>query len=192
MPVFRSPFAPKGRAERLGESRARGARMCKHASIPPALSAGGRWFGSSSKNDQQNRASEAGLRLRSARGWVNGLLHRPLGFTGVTVADAASSCELSHGMHLSRPLVSPAVCLLAWNPKIPGLRRRCRHGHRIPLHERRRSRAPLTGAGRADYISETAKLSIYEKQKFDHEAVSAFFVITGLVPVIPLRDALTQ
>jgi hypothetical protein len=31
----------------------------------------------------------------------------------------------------------------------------------------------LTGAGRRQSISETAKLSIYEKQKFDHEGVSA-------------------
>jgi hypothetical protein len=43
-----------------------------------------------------------------------------------------------------------------------------------------------TGAGRKHPISEIAKLSIYEKQKYDHEAVSAFRVITGVVPVIPL------
>ncbi len=65
----------------------------------------------------------------------------------------------------------------------------------------------LTGAGRRQSISETAKLSIYEKQKFDHEAVRTVALllsspgssmsrskngVASLAYGTPLRDALSQ
>jgi hypothetical protein len=67
----------------------------------------------------------------------------------------------------------------------------------------------LVGAGRRQSISETAKLSIYEKQKFDHETVSVVGMrrllsspglsmsrskngVASLAYGTPLRGALTQ
>ena len=88
--------------------RARGARMCWHTGSPhAAFAAHGQWPSPTPKIVELNRASEADLRLRSARGWIlrlaasltgNCRLRRP--------RPDRASCRT--GMHLDRPPVASA------------------------------------------------------------------------------------
>ena len=118
--------------------RARGARTCLHAGSPhAAFAAHGQWPSPTPKIVEPNRASEADLRLRSAREWTlrlaasltgNCRLRRP--------RPDRTSCRA--GMHLDRPPVASASlsCPTA-DPRLSSVIRsiqaRHRSGHRIPL-----------------------------------------------------------
>jgi hypothetical protein len=132
--------------------RARGARMCwMRAARMPSL-AHGQWPNSTPKIVELNRASEADLRLRSAREWILRL-----------AASLTGNCRLRRprpdrancraGMHLDRPPVASAsISCPTADPRLSSVIRsiqaRHRSGHRIPLprHDDDRD-APLTGAG---------------------------------------------
>ena len=145
---------PQGACGTTGRfSRARGARMCWHAGSPhAAFAAHGQWPSPTPKIVELNRASEADLRLRSARGWTlrlaasltgNCRLRRP--------RPDRASCRA--GMHLDRPPVASAsISCPTANPRLSSVIRsiqaRHRSGHRIPLPRFDDDRdAPLTGAG---------------------------------------------
>ena len=133
--------------------RARGARMCWHTGSPhAAFAAHGQWPSPTPKIVELNRASEADLRLRSARGWIlrlaasltgNCRLRRP--------RPDRTSCRT--GMHLDRPPVASAsISCPTADPRLSSVIRsiqaRHRSGHRIPLPRFDDDRdAPLTGAG---------------------------------------------
>ena len=87
--------------------RARGARMCWHAGSPhAACAAHGQWSSPTPKIVELNRASEADLRLRSARGWIFRLAACPRGCRWRRRAPVRASCRPD--MHLDRPPVLPA------------------------------------------------------------------------------------
>ena len=112
------------------------ARVCMRAARMP-FSAHGRWSSPTPKIAELNRASEADLRLRSAREWTlrlaasltgNCRLRRP--------RPDRASCRT--GMHLDRPPVTSASisCPTAdprLSPVIRSIQARHRSGHRIPL-----------------------------------------------------------
>ena len=148
------PCSPQGACGTTGrKSRARGARMCWHAGSPhAAFAAHGQWPSPTPKIVELNRASEADLRLRSARGWIlrlaasltgNCRLRRP--------RPDRASCRA--GMHSDRPPVASAsISCPPANPRLSSVIRsiqaRHRSGHRIPLPRFDDDRdAPLTGAG---------------------------------------------
>ena len=87
--------------------RARGARMVWHAGSPhAACAAHGQWPSPTPKIVGLNRASEADLRLRSARGWICRLAACPRGCHWRRRAPVRASCRPD--MHLDRPPVLPA------------------------------------------------------------------------------------
>ena len=100
------PFSPKGVRNDRAKSRARGARMvCMRASRMPSV-AHGQWPSPTPKIVELNRASEADLRLRSAREWICRLAACPRGCHWRRRAPVRASCRPD--MHLGRPPVAPA------------------------------------------------------------------------------------
>ena len=115
-PVFRPapglagypvPHLPKGRAERQGVSpRPRRPHGLDAGSPHAAFAAHGQWPSPTPKIVELNRASEADLRLRSAREWTLRLAACPRGCHWRRRAPVRASCRPD--MHLDRPPVLPA------------------------------------------------------------------------------------
>ena len=103
-------FARRGVRNGRAFHRARGARMCLDAGSPHAVfaTAHGRWSSPTPKIVELNRASEADLRLRSARGWILRLAACPRGCHWRRRAPVRASCRPD--MHLDRPPVVAGVC----------------------------------------------------------------------------------
>ena len=153
LPVILFLISHKGRAERQGVSpRPRRPHGLDAGSPHAAFAAHGQWPSPTPKIVELNRASEADLRLRSARGWIlrlaasltgNCRLRRP--------RPDRTSCRT--GMHLDRPPVASAsISCPTADPRLSSVIRsiqaRHRSGHRIPLPRFDDDRdAPLTGAG---------------------------------------------
>ena len=174
LPVFLLRFPRRGVRNDWAESRARGARMlltCGASRLP---------FGTAGGGSAHRRRT---MRRTGPRKQV---------FACVPHATVLSACnsQRRHALGaLTECLASPHCWVLG--PPTPSAGRRpfttlrrapparpARKAHRRDGSVASRS-APatrparlLTGAGRRQSISETAKLSIYEKQKFDHEGVS--------------------
>ena len=103
------PCSPPRRGVRNDRAfhRARGARMCWHTGSPhAAFAAHGQWPSPTPKIVGLNRAVEADLRLRSARGWILRLAACPRGCRWRRRAPVRASCRPD--MHLDRPPVLPA------------------------------------------------------------------------------------
>ena len=154
LPVILFLISPVGACGTTGRFTAPAAPACVwHAGSPhAAFAAHGQWPSPTPKIVELNRASEADLRLRSARGWTlrlaasltgNCRLRRP--------RPDRASCRA--GMHLDRPPVASAsISCPTANPRLSSVIRsiqaRHRSGHRIPLPRFDDDRdAPLTGAG---------------------------------------------
>ncbi len=100
------PFPRRSVRNDRAKSRARGARMVwMRASRMPSV-AHGQWPSPTPKIVELNRASEADLRLRSARGWIFRLAACPRGCHWRRRAPVRASCRPD--MHLGRPPVAPA------------------------------------------------------------------------------------
>jgi len=104
---FLSRFSPRGVRNDRAFHRARGARMLLMRASRMPLSAHGQWSSPTPKIVELNRASDADLRLRSARAWIFRL-----------AASLTGNCRLRRprpdrtncrtGMHLDRPPVASA------------------------------------------------------------------------------------
>ena len=107
-PVVLVPFPRRGVRNDRAFHRARGARMVWDAGSPHAVfaTAPGQWPSPTPKIVGLNRASEADLRLRSARGWILRLAACPRGCRWRRRAPVRASCRPD--MHLDRPPVLPA------------------------------------------------------------------------------------
>ena len=144
-----SSSPPKGRAERQGVSpRPRRPHGLDAGSPHAAFAAHERWSSPTPKIVEPNRASEADLRLRSAREWILRLAACPRGCHWRRRAPVRASCRPD--MHLDRPPVLPAsvpvrflrIAILTASR----VRHRSGHPHPAPRIEDDRH-APLTGAG---------------------------------------------
>ena len=154
-----TPFAPNqclpspvGACGTTGRFTAPAAPAWLDAGSPHAVfaTAHEQWSSPTPKIVELNRATEADLRLRSARGWILRLAACPRGCRLRRRAPVRASCRPD--MHLDRPPVAPASVPVR-SPRIrdPQLRSRVRHrsGHPHPAPRFEDDRdAPLTGAGR--------------------------------------------
>ena len=102
-------FPHKGVRNDRAKSRARGARMFWIRASRMPIVAHGQWPSPTPKIVELNRASEADLRLRSARGWI---LRLAACSQGLSLAPTRPRpCELSPGHALGPSARRAGVCL---------------------------------------------------------------------------------
>ncbi len=166
LPVILFLISPRGVRNDRAFHRARGARMCWHTGSPhAAFAAHGQWPSPTPKIVELNRASEADLRLRSAREWTLRLAACPRGCHWRRRAPVRASCRPD--MHLDRPPVLPASVPVRFQGSAiltaSKVRHRSGHPHPAPRFEDDRH-APLTGAGWLINFAKAAAKSSAQEQ----------------------------